>query len=75
MTPGITCLWQIRGRNTICDFDEWVRLDIEYIEKWSLWLDLRIMMLTLKKVLLRRGINAPHEATMPEFYGSSEASK
>jgi len=45
------------------------------VDHWSLWLDLRIMMLTLKKVLLRRGVNAPHEATMPEFYGSGEASK
>src|SRR5207244_11951927 len=47
VTPGITCLWQIRGRNTICDFDEWVRLDIEYIEKWSLWLDLQILARTV----------------------------
>ena len=35
--PGLTCLWQIKGRNRIRDFDEWVRLDLEYIENWSLW--------------------------------------
>jgi exopolysaccharide biosynthesis polyprenyl glycosylphosphotransferase len=41
--PGITCLWQVRGRNRITDFDEWVRMDLEYIDKWSLWLDLKIL--------------------------------
>ena len=38
--PGITCLWQISGRNQINDFKDWVRLDLEYIDNWSLWLDL-----------------------------------
>ena len=38
--PGITCLWQISGRNQIKDFKDWVRLDLEYIDNWSLWLDL-----------------------------------
>ena len=37
--PGLTCLWQVSGRNRISDFDEWVRLDLEYIDRWSLWLD------------------------------------
>jgi exopolysaccharide biosynthesis polyprenyl glycosylphosphotransferase len=41
--PGITCLWQVSGRNRINDFDDWVRLDLEYIDNWSLWLDLRIL--------------------------------
>jgi exopolysaccharide biosynthesis polyprenyl glycosylphosphotransferase len=41
--PGITCLWQVRGRNRITDFDEWVRMDLEYIDHWSLWLDLKIL--------------------------------
>jgi lipopolysaccharide/colanic/teichoic acid biosynthesis glycosyltransferase len=45
--PGITCLWQISGRNRISDFDEWVRLDLEYIDRWSLLLDFRIMMWTV----------------------------
>jgi len=42
--PGITCLWQISGRNRVSDFDEWVGLDLEYIRRWSLWLDLRILL-------------------------------
>jgi lipopolysaccharide/colanic/teichoic acid biosynthesis glycosyltransferase len=37
--PGLTCLWQVRGQNRISNFDEWVRMDLEYIENWSLWLD------------------------------------
>jgi exopolysaccharide biosynthesis polyprenyl glycosylphosphotransferase len=49
--PGITCLWQVSGRNRIHDFDEWVRLDLEYIDKWSLWLDLRILIRTAFAVL------------------------
>jgi exopolysaccharide biosynthesis polyprenyl glycosylphosphotransferase len=44
--PGITCLWQVSGRNRINDFDEWVRLDLEYMDKWSLWLDFRILVRT-----------------------------
>jgi exopolysaccharide biosynthesis polyprenyl glycosylphosphotransferase len=44
--PGITCLWQIRGRNKITNFDDWVRMDLEYIHHWSLWLDLRILFRT-----------------------------
>jgi exopolysaccharide biosynthesis polyprenyl glycosylphosphotransferase len=53
--PGITCLWQISGRNEIRDFDEWVRLDLEYIRNWSLWLDLRILLMTIPAVLRARG--------------------
>jgi exopolysaccharide biosynthesis polyprenyl glycosylphosphotransferase len=44
--PGITCLWQIRGRNKISNFDDWVRMDLEYIHHWSLWLDLKILVRT-----------------------------
>ena len=44
--PGITCLWQIRGRNKIASFDDWVRMDLEYIDNWSLWLDLKILFRT-----------------------------
>jgi lipopolysaccharide/colanic/teichoic acid biosynthesis glycosyltransferase len=53
--PGITCLWQISGRNRIKDFDDWVRLDLEYIRRWSLWLDLRILMKTAGEVLAGSG--------------------
>ena len=54
MKPGITCLWQVSGRNTI-DFDEWMKLDLEYIDRWSLILDLKILLLTVPAVLFTRG--------------------
>ena len=54
MKPGLTCLWQIRGRNEI-DFDEWMRLDLEYIDNWSPWLDLKILLRTVPVVLTGRG--------------------
>ncbi len=55
VTPGITCLWQVSGRADIHDFKEWARLDIEYIERWSLWLDLTILWRTIGAVFSRRG--------------------
>ncbi len=55
MKPGLTCLWQVRGRNEITRFEEWVRLDLEYIDRWSLWLDLKIMLATIPVALLGRG--------------------
>ena len=45
--PGITCLWQVRGRNRISNFDDWVRMDLEYIDNWSLWLDFKILVRTV----------------------------
>lgn len=53
--PGLTGLWQVSGRNEIADFSEWVRLDLEYIERWSLWLDLRILFRTVPVILRARG--------------------
>lgn len=53
--PGLTCLWQISGRNDIADFDDWVRLDLQYIDQWSLWLDLRILAATVPVALFGRG--------------------
>jgi lipopolysaccharide/colanic/teichoic acid biosynthesis glycosyltransferase len=53
--PGISCLWQVNGRNEIRDFNEWVHLDLEYIEKASFFLDLKIMLLTIPAVLSGRG--------------------
>ncbi len=53
--PGLTCLWQISGRSTITDFDEWVRLDLAYIDNWSLWLDFKILLRTIPVVLSGRG--------------------
>ncbi len=49
--PGITCLWQVNGRSRIKDFDRWVRLDLEYIQNWSLALDFRILLRTIPAVL------------------------
>jgi lipopolysaccharide/colanic/teichoic acid biosynthesis glycosyltransferase len=53
--PGITCLWQINGRNRI-DFSEWVDLDLEYIDRWSLALDMKIIMKTIPAVLRGTGL-------------------
>jgi exopolysaccharide biosynthesis polyprenyl glycosylphosphotransferase len=53
--PGLTCLWQIGGRNKISDFQEWVRLDLEYIDNWSIWLDLSILLRTIPAVLRTTG--------------------
>jgi lipopolysaccharide/colanic/teichoic acid biosynthesis glycosyltransferase len=53
--PGLTCLWQVRGRNEIDDFNDWVRMDLEYIDNWSLGRDLRILLETIPAVLLGRG--------------------
>jgi lipopolysaccharide/colanic/teichoic acid biosynthesis glycosyltransferase len=53
--PGITCLWQVNGRNQVRDFDEWVKLDLEYIQKWSLALDLKILFRTIQAVFAGSG--------------------
>lgn len=53
--PGLTCLWQISGRNNVTDFRDWVRLDLEYIDNWSIWLDLKILLRTIPVVLLGTG--------------------
>jgi lipopolysaccharide/colanic/teichoic acid biosynthesis glycosyltransferase len=53
--PGITGLWQVSGRNKITSFDRWVELDLTYIEHWSLWLDVRILVRTLPAVLRAEG--------------------
>ena len=47
--PGITCLWQVNGRNSI-GFEEWMELDLQYIDKWSIWLDLKILVRTVPAV-------------------------
>jgi lipopolysaccharide/colanic/teichoic acid biosynthesis glycosyltransferase len=53
--PGITCLWQVSGRNQVNDFDQWVRLDLEYIRRWSLWLDTKILCRTAAAVFSGSG--------------------
>jgi len=55
MKPGITGLWQVSGRAAIDDFDHWIRLDLAYIDQWSLWLDLKILVQTIPAVLSARG--------------------
>jgi lipopolysaccharide/colanic/teichoic acid biosynthesis glycosyltransferase len=53
--PGITGMWQVYGRSSVLDFEEVVRLDTEYIDGWSLWLDFRILARTLPAVVGRKG--------------------
>jgi lipopolysaccharide/colanic/teichoic acid biosynthesis glycosyltransferase len=55
MKPGLTCLWQIRGRNKVTDFQDWVRMDLEYIDNWSVFLDLYILVRTIPAVLVGKG--------------------
>jgi lipopolysaccharide/colanic/teichoic acid biosynthesis glycosyltransferase len=52
--PGITCLWQVTGRSGI-PFDEWMLLDLKYMDEWSIWLDLKILAKTLPAVLKGSG--------------------
>jgi len=54
MKPGITCLWQVNGRNNLA-FEEWMRLDLEYLDNWSLWLDAKILLKTVPVVLFGIG--------------------
>ena len=56
MRPGLTCLWALAGRDRL-DFDEWMRLDLDYIDRWSLGLDWWIMLKTVPAVILGRGAN------------------
>jgi lipopolysaccharide/colanic/teichoic acid biosynthesis glycosyltransferase len=53
--PGLTCTWQVSGRNDVKEFKDWVRMDLEYIDKWSLWLDIKILWRTIWVVLLGKG--------------------
>ncbi|MFC7338067.1 sugar transferase [Haloferula chungangensis] len=53
--PGITCIWQAGGRNTITSFDEWVEMDLTYIDNWSFWLDMKILLKTVPAVLFGWG--------------------
>ena len=53
--PGLTCLWQVSGRSQITEFEQWVELDLRYIDEWSLWLDLKILFRTIPVVLWGAG--------------------
>jgi len=54
MKPGLTCIWQVSGRNNV-DFKSWMKMDLAYIDKWSIWLDLKLLCLTIPTVLFGTG--------------------
>jgi sugar transferase EpsL len=68
--PGVTGWAQVNGRNAI-SWEEKFKFDVWYVDNQSFWLDIKIIFLTIKKVLFRDGISAQGEATMPRFTGSS----
>ena len=67
--PGITGWAQVNGRNSI-SWEEKFKLDLWYVDNQSVWLDFKILFMTLKRVIFRFGINAEGEATMPKFSGN-----
>ena len=67
--PGVTGWAQVNGRNAV-SWEEKFKLDVWYVDNQSFWLDIKIILLTIKKVFLRDGISAEGEATMPKFTGS-----
>lgn len=69
--PGITGWAQINGRNLLT-WDEKFQLDVWYVDNWTIWLDIRIILRTLVMVIKREGISAEGHATMPEFMGSEK---
>ena len=69
MRPGVTGWAQVNGRNAI-SWDEKFAYDIWYIDHFSLWFDMKILFLTIKKVFIKEGISAEGEATMPYFTGN-----
>lgn len=72
MKPGITGWAQVNGRNNLT-WEEKFRLDVWYVDNWSLALDFRILVMTVGRVLRRDGISAEGSATMPEFRGTKES--
>jgi sugar transferase EpsL len=73
MPPGITGLAQVRGRNLL-SWEERFALDVHYVATWSPWGDLRLMVETVVAVVSRRGVEAAHSVTMPEFRASPQDS-
>jgi sugar transferase EpsL len=67
--PGITGWAQVNGRNSL-SWEEKFMMDVWYVDNWSLWLDMKILSMTVLRVLARNGINAEGEATTPRFTGS-----
>lgn len=70
MRPGITGWAQVNGRNAI-SWEDKFKLDLWYVDNQNLWFDIKILWMTIRKVLLREGISAPGDSTMPVFQGSS----
>jgi sugar transferase EpsL len=70
--PGITGWAQINGRNALT-WEEKFNLDVWYVDHWSFWLDIRILLLTIVKVLRREGINQPGQTTTEEFMGNHDS--
>lgn len=70
--PGITGWAQINGRNALT-WEEKFNLDVWYVDHWSIWLDIRILLLSIVKVLRREGINQPGQATAEEFMGNHDS--
>ncbi len=72
MRPGITGWAQIHGRNAL-EWQQRFKMDVWYVDNWTFWLDLKILALTVWKVLCREGINQPGQATTQEFMGNPPA--
>lgn len=70
--PGITGLAQVRGRNAL-SWEERFALDVDYVDEWSFWLDLRILVWTVGAVIKREGISTEGHATAPEFMGTEDS--
>jgi lipopolysaccharide/colanic/teichoic acid biosynthesis glycosyltransferase len=68
MRPGVTGWAQVNGRNAL-DWEQKFQLDVWYVDHQSIWLDMKIMLMTIKKVFLRDGIGAPGEATVSRYTG------
>lgn len=69
--PGITGWAQVNGRNALT-WEEKFKLDVWYVDNWSLWLDIKIIAMTIWKILKREGISQPGQATMEEFKGNQQ---
>jgi len=72
--PGITGWAQVNGRNAL-SWEERFALDVWYVDNWTMWLDLKILFLTIPKVLTREAVNARGDAIMPAFMGSTSTNQ
>lgn len=72
MPPGLTGLAQVKGRNAL-SWEERFAFDVSYVDEWSLWLDLRVILWTVGVVLRRQGVDASDDKTMEPFGGSGPA--